>query len=70
VVNALNKRNDSCAVDLEAITSVCKDAPGLDFVVLGSALDKEYVATWTPPVEFPFRRPHFYLYDCKKLVAG
>ena len=70
VVNALNRRSDACAVDVEAITAVCKDAPGLDFVVLGHTLDKQWVASWTPPVEMPFRRPYYYLYDCKKLVAG
>jgi hypothetical protein len=68
LVNAINRRQDACHPDLEAVATACREAPGLDYVVLENPIAKEWVATWTPPVEIPYRRPHFYLYDCKKLV--
>jgi hypothetical protein len=68
LVNAINKRNDACHPDLETVATACREAPGLDYVVLENKIGTEWVATWTPPVEIPFRRPHYYLYDCKKLV--
>ena len=71
LVNALNKRNDSCDPDLEAVATACRESKGgLDYVVLPNRIGSEWVASWTPPVEIPYRKPHFYLYDCKKLVRS
>ncbi len=69
-MNAANNRNDSCEPNLETLETTCREAKGLDFIVLRNRIGKHWVAYWTPPVELNYRRPYFYLYDCKKLVRG
>ncbi len=69
-VNAANNRNDSCVPNLETLVTTCTEAKGLDFIVLQSRIGKQWVASWTPPIDLPYRRPYFYLYDCKNVLRG
>ena len=70
LMNEINKKADACAPDLENLKGVCKDATGLDYIVLETRIENKYVATWTPPVDIGVRRRYFYLYDCKSLVGN
>jgi len=69
LINGLNKRNDSCAPDLDAIRGVCDDARDLDFIVLDTSIEHQWVASWTWPVPVAGRRSYYYLYECRSLRA-
>ena len=69
LMNNVNKKTDTCAPDLEHVQSVCKDATGLDYIVLETRIGNKSVASWTPPVEVGGRRRYHYLYDCKNLAG-
>jgi hypothetical protein len=69
MLNGLN-RNDACQPDLDALREVCELASDLDYLVLETAISNSWIASWTPPVETGGRRPYYYLYECKKILAG
>lgn len=66
-MNSLNRSYDTCEPDLLVLQEICRDAPGLGYVVLTSGIEGKWTAFWTPPVATGGRTPHFYLYDCKTL---
>ena len=68
LMNNLNHRYDACEPDREIIGEVCRDAPGLGYIVLATRIENKWVASWTPPVEIGGRSQHYYLYDCKILA--
>jgi hypothetical protein len=66
-MNSLNRSYDTCEPDLPVLREMCRDAPGLGYVVLTTGIEGKWAAFWTPPVATGGRTPHFYLYDCKTL---
>ena len=68
LLNRLENNFESCKVDLIAVREVCREAVGLDYIVLETRIGNNWVASWTPPVESSGLRPYYYLYDCKKLA--
>lgn len=68
-MNKGNNRDDACVDDVQSLRDACRDAKGLDFIVLESRRGNVSVAVWTPPVEYPAFRPTYYLYDCKQLAG-
>jgi hypothetical protein len=70
LMNTLNRRNDSCEPDLNAIQEVCVNATNLDFIVLETSISNRWVASWTWPVPVGGRRPYYYLYECKSLARS
>lgn len=65
ISNRMQKSDELCRVDPEAIRDVCDKAADLDYIVLETSFRGKWLASWTPPVEIAGFRPHYYLYDCK-----
>jgi hypothetical protein len=70
LMNNLNRRNDSCEPDLDAIRDLCREARDLDFIVLETRVANRWAASWTWPVPVGGRRPYYYLYECKSLARS
>ena len=68
-MNKGNNWDDACVQDVQPLRDACRDAKGLDFIVLESRRGNVSVAVWTPPVEYRACRPTYYLYDCKQLAG-
>ncbi len=68
-MNSLNKKEDSCEPDLDAIRDICENADHLSFVVLQSVLPMKQAGVFhTGFVEHDFEKT-FYLYRCRDAMT-
>ena len=67
LMNALNKSEESCLIDISAITDACaKSAGGLDYLVLDNAFKDRVLGSWEIKGGLKGDRPITYnLYRCK-----
>jgi hypothetical protein len=68
-VNALMNPNEKCQPEFDSLQDLCRDAKGLDYLILEADYPGKWLASWSPPVEIGGRVPRFHLYACKSIVA-
>jgi hypothetical protein len=60
---------EQCQPEFDALEDLCRDAGGLDYLILDTNYPGKWVASWTPPLDAGGPVPSYYLYACKSLVA-
>lgn len=68
VVELMNP-NEKCQPEFDSLQDLCRDAKGLDYLILEADYPGKWIAAWSPPVEIAGRVPRFHLYACKSIVA-
>lgn len=68
-VTELMNPNEKCQPEFDALQDLCRDAQGLDYLILEADYPGKWLAAWSPPVEIAGRIPRFHLYACKSIVA-